>query len=400
MEIPESVPLVTQVLSQAGYHTTAMGKMHMTPPRGPYGFDHLALSEDTGPGIWLDDFHPWCSHNGFVAEEHGLNGWEVLSTAVPLPDERTVTHWNGEQAVQYLKKQDGSRPFYSFVSFVKPHPPYDPPEKWADQIPIEDVPEPYALDRPVESYPKHVRRLADVNGWDRVMELGMVQQIRTHYLALVAQIDHEVGRILSTLEEQGLSESTLVIFSSDHGDFLGDHNLFMKFHPYEASANVPLIISGPGIDAGRVETPASHIDFVPTILRYCGLEVPETCQGIDLLGDRDGREGVLVQHNGRGFAWVTDQHKYIIWPTGEEELFDFKADPHEMQNLISDRPELYEELRGAMMAELVRLDACKVGNMPDLIRDGQPAVQESNQSFERLNRRYRAHRIPPHLLPG
>jgi len=404
VRIPECVPTVADLLADAGYHTAALGKMHMDPPRGPYGFREIVLSEDTGPGVFLDDFHRWLAGQGHVECSHGLDNCDVLSCRNPLGQEHTVTAWNGATAVDFIRRQRGStRPFFAVASFVKPHPPYDPPLPWSETVAPADAPRPRGLERPWQDYPEQLRAYADAAGCARVEELGWVQRIRAHYLGLVAQIDNEVGRILTALAEQGLDENTLVLFSADHGDFLGDHHLFMKFWPYDAAGRIPLIVRAPGLAPGRTQAPASHLDFAPTFLDFCGRDIPETCQGRSLLelarGQAETREGVVMKFGGdHGFCLVTRRHKYTVWPSGEEELFDTTKDPEEANNLSAQLRDVRDELRESLVRCLRRFDAERLDPMPALFGpDGLVIDTTRVGAYEGLRRRFMHHRTPSRL---
>lgn len=399
-EIPKSVPTVADLLSSAGFYTAAFGKMHMVPPRGPYGFKELILSEDTGPGMFLDDYHPWLANQGFVEWGHGLDNYDLLSVKNSLLEDKTVTSWSGNLGVNFLKRQTSSSPpFLAVISFAKPHPPYDPPAAWADLVKPENAPPPVGLERPWSEYPKYLRLYAEAFGYLECEKLGKTREIRAHYLGLVAQIDQQIGRILKTLDEQDLADNTLVIFSADHGDFLGDHHLFMKFFPYEASAHIPLIMRGAGLPAGRTEIPVSHLDFVPTLLDFCGKKAPLLSQGTSLLKllRENGRKrtGVLIQFADHGFCRVTRRYKYAFWPDGEEELFDLEKDQHEIKNIAGIYPELCLEMRKAMLQELVDLDKQRLGNMPPLLADGQLLIEKTNpERFKNIAGRFMPHRLP------
>ena len=407
LRIPPSVPTLPGVLADAGWHTAAIGKMHMVPPRGPYGFRELALAEDTGCGMFLDDYHPWLAQQGLYEWEHGLTNYDILPAVSSLPEEKTVTAWTGERVVEFLRsRRSSAEPFFLVASFVKPHPPYDPPQPWLDRVASLEVPKPLGLERPPESYPEAVRLRRAAYQESEAARLGLTETIRTHYMALTAQIDHEVGRILQAIDAQGMTDDTLILFCSDHGDFLGDHHLFMKFFPYESAARIPLLVRAPGHAAGRSQTPVTHLDVVPTILDFCGLTSPDGCQGEGILGlDREGheaRDGVVFSFGtGRGFCLVQDRFKYAWWPNGEEELFDLQADPQETRNLVREKTALTASLRGSLVNRVLRLDACRVGEAPPLAEGGELIRDVSYRAaYGELARRCLSHRVPMHLLGG
>jgi len=404
LRIPDSVPTIAGLLSNAGYHTAAVGKMHMVPPRGPYGFQGLALAEDTGCGMFLDDYHPWLAQQELYEWEHGLDNYDILPGVSHLPEEKTVTGWVGARTVEFLRNRSRRRePFYLVTSFLKPHPPYDPTRCWLERTAPDVVPEPLGLGRPPEDYPEPVRLRREAYRESEVVRLGLTQQIRAHYVALVAQIDHEVGRILRTLDETGMRDETLVLFCSDHGDFLGDHHMFMKFFPYESAARIPLFVRVPGGSPRRLGLPVSHLDIVPTVLDFCGIRSSEECQGESLLpvasGAETRRDGVVFSFaTGRGFCLVQGRYKYASWPNGEEEMFDLEEDPHEIRNLVVERRELTASLRKVLLERVRRLDACRVGGVPPLIQGDDLVLDTSYRAaYAELARRCLHHRLPNHL---
>ncbi|MEK6647346.1 MAG: sulfatase-like hydrolase/transferase [Candidatus Firestonebacteria bacterium] len=399
LQIPSSVLTIADILSNAGFNTAALGKMHMFPTRGPYGFKELILSEDTGTGMFLDDYHPWLAKQGYMEWSHGLDNYDILSVENYLPKNKTVTHWNSEQAIKFLKKQKNtSRPFYLVTSFVKPHPPYDPVASWSKLVNSKDTPLPIGLKRPWKDYPEVVRLWAQAVGYAKISNKIDIRQIRAHYLGLVAQIDYEIGRIIATLEESNLEKDTLIVFSSDHGDFLGDHNLFMKFFAYESSARIPLIIKGPGIPKGLSSIPVSILDFVPTLLDFCEQKIPVQCQGESILKllDENGksRKGVLISTtHGNALCWATRRYKYTFWPNGEEELFDLETDPYEIKNIAKENPKLKNKLKNELIVELERFNKKRVKTILPLLKNKKLKKGEIDYNdFVDMSKRFVQHK--------
>jgi arylsulfatase len=390
---PQSVPTLPGRLQTAGYHTAAIGKMHMAPPRGSYGFESMRLAEDTGPGVFLDDYHPWLAEKGGVEWAHGLDNFDILPARSQLRPEETCTWWTGTETVDYLtRRAREEQPFYAVVSFTKPHPPYDPLPASIDAIPPAIVPRPLTTARSPADYPEPVLRYRETSECGE-LDPELTQRIRAHYLALVVEIDQQIARILSALSSLGIDSTTTVLFTSDHGDFLGDHHLFMKFFPYEQAARVPLLIRTPELAPGRYDRVVSLMSVVPTVLDLCGL--PVFGQGPTLL-DREptGEDGVVVSSAmSPGYCWIGERYKYTFWPHGEEELYDIVADPGEQQNLAEADPQSCERLRATLTRELTRISAGRIGAMPVVVQDGQIVPRELDRSrFDGQTVRYVQHK--------
>lgn len=346
---------------------------------GPYfGFDHVELLTDAHNVRLAPDMGRW--NWGFGPPPMGLHyarylfrdgrarGVERLRLMQPeaagrswdytqtwknaLPDEDHPTTWIADRAIAWLQRVDG--PFFAWVSFTDPHHPFDPPHPWCDRYDPADMRQvvppvhPGELDRKpffhriwAEGFRGTPLEWTNP-GWLRLDERERLT-ILAAYWGMVAQLDHNVGRVLATLDERGLAPDTLVIFTSDHGDFMGDHQMILKgpIH-YEALLRVPLIVRGPGFAAGAVvDDPVGTIDLVPTVLRACGMRVPAHVEG-RALGDGP-REWVLTEDDiMRGmmaFRTLTTRRHRITRSLHDDaggELYDLAADPGEVENRWAD----------------------------------------------------------------
>ena len=222
---------------------------------------------------------------------------------------------------------------------------------------------------------------------NRFVPVGGKEEIAAYYAAITA-IDDQVGRLLATLKETGADENTIILFTSDHGDMLGNHGLRRKRKPYDESARVPGILRWPArVPKGQVvDTLFSHIDMAPTLLALAGHEVPKDMQGADLsrvaLGQTtDGPEAVLLQifvpFNPDGIAtpWrgiITKDHTYARYENEPWVLFDDKADPHQMKNLAEDPAvkQLREKLDSQLAALMKKNGDSWSFNSPELVEEG------------------------------
>jgi len=258
------------------------------------------------------------------------------------------------------------KPFSLTCSFGPPHPPMILPKPYYGMFPAGEITPPSSIDDPMVNSP-YAARAAQAE-MKRYRNKAHVRQMMSNYYGMVAEVDHWVGQILAKLKELGLAERTLVIFTSDHGEMLGDHGLHSKMVFYEGAAHIPLLMRLPGvIDAGSaVAAPVSHVDLFATILDYLQMPAQPT-EGRSLRkvidGDEDRGPDYCVSEWGsrRGPTLMvrTKDWKYITShspkSTVVDALYDLRNDPHEMTNLIGDNPRKADHVRQArkMKARLV-----------------------------------------------
>lgn len=335
-------------LSRAGYQTEMIGKLHLSPMRKRYGFEHMQLADSTRGREndyvdWLQEHHGRTEVDPGMAHGISPNGW--VGRPHHLPEEQMHTFWCVDRAMAFLKKRDPSTPFFLNLSFIDPHPPLTPPGVYYDRYINRALPEPVVGDwaAQYDAPPKGL----DPDASEICLSAHDMQCARAAYYGMVNFIDDQIGRLIQF--ERGLLNDCLVIFTSDHGEMLGDHHLFRKTWPFEASARVPFLIRPPrswgAPESVTCRTPVGLQDIMPTILDACGLELPETCTGRSLMpvvrGESDGVRDVLHgEHSGcyayeHGNHFVTDGRYKYVWFTqaGREHLFDLDEDPHELRDL-------------------------------------------------------------------
>jgi len=219
------------------------------------------------------------------------------------------------------------------VSFVRPHHPFDPPARWLD---LYRDPDALALPPGWTDAPPP-RDLARHGGYfphERLTPAAL-RRVLAHYYACVSQIDFQVGRLLGLLGDRGLLDDTLVVFTSDHGDYLGHHHLLLKQGlPYDPLVRVPMIVRWPGgRRAGAVRAGlTSHVDLAPTLLRAAGIEPPAAMRGLDL-ADPDATDPLVFAEGGGPQAMVRSAtEKLVLTRPGQPDLyFDLAADPRELR---------------------------------------------------------------------
>jgi arylsulfatase A-like enzyme len=265
-----------------------------------------------------------------------------------MPERLHPTNFIVTQAIGFLRRRDPREPFFLYLSFHRPHPPYDPPA-WAFARYIrQEMPPPPVGDR-VDLYAPY----ADPH--DPTAPVGAIdprtlQRARAGYFGHMTHIDHQLNRFLEVLQEFGQRQHAYLCFTADHGELMGDHHLFRKSLPDEGSAHIPLILQGPpdgGIVRRREFDPVAELrDVLPTLLDCASLPVPETAEGRSLLPVARGeqvpwRSHLHGEHTalGQSAQHVTDGHEKYVWlsGTGAEQLFNLDDDPQERHDL-SRRP--------------------------------------------------------------
>ncbi len=320
------------------------GKMHagrVTRPAGPYGF-HLA---EQGLFARFREDYARRSQGGWI---------QGVSHDSVLPEEAHSDSWIGQRALSWLENVATEDPWHLFVSFVGPHDPFDPPTHWAERFRHSPMPAPIAGDPQDKPIWVQRRRYA--------MTAAEIEHTRRQYTANIALIDHWIGRMRAMLEARGMADNTYVVFASDHGEMLGDHQLYTKGVAYEGALRVPLILAGPHIPAGGVNhTLVELADVNPTLCEMAG--VPYTASELETLDarsimpsvmdtSRTHRSNVMAQL--RNFAALrTEAHKLIDNYNDRTELYDLVQDPGECHNLAEENPQLVADLKDRMQARRV-----------------------------------------------
>lgn len=341
-------PSFMQVLTDAGYRTHGIGKCHFTPdPHALRGFQTRETQEEIVPDPERDDYLRFLRASGFahVTDPHGVRGeMYYLPQPAQMPARLHPTQWIGDRSVAFIQAQAGAaQPWLLFSSFVHPHPPFAPPAPWhklyrGPLMPLPRLPPDYPA-----LWTHANRRQNRYKYRDQGLDLNLVRQIRAYYYACVSFIDSQLGRMLETLAATGQLEHTLVLFTADHGEHLGDYGCFGKRSYHDTATRIPLLLRLPGRFDGarRCARPASLVDVAPSLLAACGCTAAAfRPDGVDLAALAAGhaaRDAVFSQY-GTG-AWsetmlVNERHKFVYSaPDCREFLFDRVADPLETRNL-------------------------------------------------------------------
>ncbi|AOB31432.1 arylsulfatase [Bordetella sp. H567] len=341
LEMP-ALPTLAQSFRDGGYQAYAVGKMHVYPQRDRIGFDDILLAEEGRPQLGaVDDYDMFLAEQGVAGEQylHGMNNNDYLHRPWHLAERLHVTNWTTREAARMIKRRDPRRPAFWHVSYTHPHPPLVPLAAYLHLYERERIDLPAQAAWAQERLPPALQTIRDY--WPIRAVAPELQAIRRAFYALCTQIDHQLRVLVGTLREEGLLDDTIILVSGDHGDMLGDFGLWAKRLFYEGSAQVPMILVGAAGD-GRV--PADHVDerlvglqdIMPTLLSLAGLPIPDTVEGLPMVGERrrdflygECKENALatrMAHDGR--------YKLIWYPTGNVvQLFDLQEDPRECQDL-------------------------------------------------------------------
>jgi arylsulfatase len=387
---------------KAGYHTQAIGKMHVYPERGRIGFDDVILHDGflhhsrrhfKQNFAFFDDYVPWLRRQpGSTPEaeyfDHGVNCNSVAARPWDKAEHLHPSHWIGTQAIDWMYRRDPSKPFFLYLSWHRPHPPYDPPQWAIDQYLDIDPYKPVAGNW--EQDWDEFRNDGDYQAAFGDLPDRTVHRARAGYYGLMAQIDLQINRIKESLADFGLAEDTIIAFTSDHGEMMGDHHMFRKGLPYEGSARVPFIVadapSAKGSARGAVMDHVVELrDLMPTLLDLAGVDIPDSVDGRSLAPHVRGEPGAGPVRDhlhgehvyfGQNIHWLTDGRIKYVWGSakGVEQLFDLEADPDECRNLS--REDASAELLQLWRSRMVdALDGREEGFVQDgALVPGRPVV--------------------------
>lgn len=390
----EDTRMISHRLGDVGYRTHYIGKMHFQAFGGEKGQSVETMDgweelypEWAGPYYGFESIEIALGHTLYgiaghfgsrvkeqvSAEEfesypkacrqlsNGHFGGDGFEWDLPLQFHNSV--WTADRTISFLEKHDRDQPFLLAIGFQDPHHPHAVPNEYEDRVSPQDVPLPdfdegELDDKPPHFLEAHTGRLEDsemrgdyyIAGQGAGSDFRKVNEQETRdgracYHSMVRLIDREMGRILDCLDRTGLDDNTLIFFTSDHGELLGDHGLWMKgpFH-YEQLIRVPMIVRWPeGIPGGRKEQGLfSLVDIVPTALTAAGLELDESVDGVNSLpllrGESKTRDDVLVEciddPNKLRLKTIVTENRKLTWYRGQSygELYDLENDPCEKVN--------------------------------------------------------------------
>lgn len=350
-----NVNTMSQMFRDAGYMATRVGKIyHYNVPK------HIGTSGHDDPYSWNNTFNPEGrdvhDEDRIFSLTPGSFGGTLSWLAADGTDAEQTDGIAARQTQQLLTEHAASRtPFFLAVGLYRPHTPYVAPRTYFEMYPesgivIPAVPENYLATLPEPAAKSITRKKNQVN-----LAPNLARKAIQAYYASITFADAQLGKILETLDSTGLSDNTIVVFTSDHGYHMGEHGHYQKTTLFENAARVPLIMAGPGITAkGTVSASlAEMVDFYPTLAELAGLKPPEFLSGISLmpaLKDPTAvpRKSAYTQYD-TGYSIRTIDFRYTEWGTdGAEgkELYDHRSDPMELKNLVAtgQPPQIAEQL--------------------------------------------------------
>lgn len=352
--IAPSLPTFPRVLRHAGYRTAAVGKMHFTPTHLDVGFDDLVLAEQDGDGRFEDQYHHDLAAAGLIdlidlidqrrefrdrAPQHYWDSFGAQPSN--LPERWHSTTWIADRAIEQIKGWQSDANLL-MVGFIKPHHPFDPPSPWDQRYSPDDIdPLPGWTPTIPAQDQSHPTGHPDAYFPNEHLTEETLRQIAAYYYATISHLDYHIGRILNTLRRRGLYDDTLIVFTSDHGEYLGFHHLLLKHnHMYDPLVRVPLLVKFPrNRRAGHVAADlTSLVDVAPTVLSAAGLDADPLMTGTDLGDETVARQHVFAE-SAEPKRWMVRSatHKLLLAEQEEDCLFfDLEDDPHELNNRYAD----------------------------------------------------------------
>jgi choline-sulfatase len=352
-ELPASVPTMMHYLRRAGYEVVLSGKAHFIGPDQMHGFERR-LTPEIYPSdfSWTPDWMKGVVHNPGTAVDQlrssGLCDWNLQ-----LDHDEEVHHRSLEYLRDAARRKENDQPFFLCASYTHPHEPFITTKEWWDLYDHDEIDLPSVPQRPTEE-------MHPFNQWlqyhHMVDEYPLsdeeIRKSRHAYYAMVSYFDQKVGELVAELGRLGLADNTVIVVTSDHGEMLGEQGMWFKRTYFDPSVRVPLVMAGADrVSSGkRLAKEVSLVDLMPTFLELSGLAdssaVEEQLAGESLCPMLEGRDkrkraGVISEYYSEGVVQpmrmaVRDGLKYVFVNEHDEQLFDLKADPDELNNCVGD----------------------------------------------------------------
>jgi len=409
---PREPPLLLPaILKHHGYQTAISGKLHFIPNNLDYCFDYFWSFANEGPGrlpTWPQD----------MERKYGRNAARRVVTRpfpedplgrdlgkLPYPKEDSQTFWITDLAIEFLRVRDKAHPFFLFVSYLDPHSPSHLCEPYWSMFDADKMPLPPTFKQDPSRQSRTAANRHEVN------DPAIVKAMTAAYYAKVTMVDDNVGRLLRQLEAAGLTENTLVVFTADHGNMLGDLNRWFKGVMHEGSSRIPLLMKAPSSSrfaaqfnhGAVVSSIVENIDVMPTLCEMVGVPLPsEGIQGRSMTRLASGSESgwkdrAFAERNSRmirtpQYKLIKNDSKSVRRGGSEYELYDLTKDPQEAHDLASD------PAHTAVVRELAaRLEAWEKDNPPVPVMAGvslPPKADASDRATKAEKKAERKKRVP------
>jgi choline-sulfatase len=346
-ELPATVPTLAHHLRSAGYSTALVGKMHFVGPDQLHGFERR-LTTDIYPADvdWTPDWNrPLADGLPWYHTMEGVLNPGVCEASMQLDFDEEVA-FRSVRCLHDLARYGDGRPFFLTTSFTHPHDPWELPRRYWDAYERDAVDLPAVPAIPLDEADPHSRRLRAMCGVDEAaLTAEQIRAARYAYYAAVRYVDERIGDVLAALRATGLDRNTIVIFTADHGEMLGERGLWYKMAFFEPAVRVPLIVRLPGGRAAtRIAEPVSLLDVMPTVLDLVGAPHAECQDGTSLLPlieQRATRPGAVIgEYLAEGVSAPAvmlrrGPYKFVACGADPDQLFDLDADPSELENLAA-----------------------------------------------------------------
>lgn len=392
-DLPRTYKTFADVLGENGYHTMAVGRTHFicTQPRpeypksGFYGFDECLHAQvycaDTDPDNdylkWVQSEHP--EYYERIAFANRKLEKEVMGAHTDVPQELSMTSWVVEQSLNLIGKHTTAKPEQPFLLWAgtwDPHSPFRAPEPWGSMYDPEAIPDIKHIKEELEAYPESMKYHL-LKSWHLNPDAPLTEILKNTiamFMGMISHIDDQLGKLLDYLNENKLLDNTVIMFTSDHGDMLGEHGFIGKrIFFYDGALNVPGIIAGPGVAKGKVSSAlVESVDIMPTLLDLAGVEKPQSVQGKSWLPLFNGQEDKIhddvytefqyhqnkvgepanINYNETVYSIYDGRYRIVCFKDREYgQLFDFYKDPQNHNNLW-DVPK-YENVKHQMQTKLL-----------------------------------------------
>ena len=393
-EVEWNYPLtLATVFSERGYYTKCVGKMHVYPARKLCGFHHIDLHDGYLHSnrkfkkkygeqfAQTDDYLEWVQEklgNDVDLTDLGLDCNSWVARPWQYEEKYHPTNWVVTKGLEFLRKRDMTMPFFLKLSFVRPHSPLDPPEYYFNMYMEQADKFPEVISGNWEKATGYSEKTNSIIAKKGIIPEHELKRAIAAYYGSITHIDHQIGRLLIGLEEHDLFENTVIVFMSDHGDQLGEHNLFRKAYPYQGSIHIPLIVYEKGkkdiLQKESIDEIIEIRDILPTLVELGTGETENRTDGKSFAALMDTENESLDnqkiaskckihdflhgEHEMGEYSTqfiLTKEWKYIWYSqTGEEQLFNLKKDPDERKDLINEKEysEIIQELRRYLIESL------------------------------------------------